>query len=111
MGWFSNLSSKPMDDQTKAPSRSSRKQCWDSRDAYFNCLDKIDVIDSLDPRNKSKISSVCGKQEKKFEYDCATSWIKYFKEKRITDLKKEKIMREIAQNGGQIISMDGSNGK
>ena len=61
MGWFSKQ--KEMDDPTKAPSRSSRKQCWESRDLFFGCLDKISVVNALDPKHQKAIKASCSAEE------------------------------------------------
>lgn len=77
--------------------RENRKQCWESRDLYFQCLDGIDVISPLDPKNKDKIKRACQQQEKQFEQDCANSWIRYFKEKRVTDYRNDLINKKIQE--------------
>ncbi|SCU98372.1 LAFA_0G17458g1_1 [Lachancea sp. 'fantastica'] len=105
MGWFSKT--KPMDDQSKAPSRSSRKQCWEARDGYFRCLDNISVVNALDPKHHDDIKKSCHGEEDKFEQDCATSWIKYFKEKRVVDYKREKFMKEMESKNAQQIDLSG----
>ncbi|SCU85003.1 LAMI_0C09758g1_1 [Lachancea mirantina] len=106
MGWFSS-SPKPMDDPSKPPMRSSRKQCWESRDAFFTCLDRIEVVNALDPSQTGAIKSQCSKEESRFEQDCATSWIKYFKEKRVVDYKREKFMKEMEEKNAQKIELPG----
>lgn len=78
--------------------REARKLCWESRDEYFNCLDKIDIISPIDPKNKSKIKSNCSTEESKFEQNCANSWISYFKEKRITDYRNDLIQKKMEQD-------------
>lgn len=100
MGWFSKEDKEyhPID-------RSSRRQCWDSRDAFFQCLDKIDVINPLDPAQQKKIKQNCQKQEAKFHNSCAESWIKYFKEKRVVDYKKEKFLKEMEQQNATRIEL------
>lgn len=95
MGWFGKQ--KAMDDPTKAPSRSSRKQCWESRDLFFGCLDSINVINPLDAKHQKSIKASCSSEEAKFEEDCATSWIKYFKEKRVVDFKRERFLKEMEE--------------
>ncbi|AMD20224.1 HDL520Cp [Eremothecium sinecaudum] len=103
MGWFSKQ--KEMDDQTKPATRSARKQCWESRDEYFKCLDKINVVNALDPKNADMIKSHCKAEETKFDQDCATSWIKYFKEKRVVDIKKEKMLQNMEKEGAQLVNL------
>ncbi|SMN22062.1 similar to Saccharomyces cerevisiae YMR244C-A COA6 Putative protein of unknown function [Maudiozyma saulgeensis] len=78
--------------------REARKQCWESRDIYFNCLNKIDVISPLDPKNKEIIKKNCHKQEIDFEDNCAKSWISYFKEKRVTDYRNDLIQKQMQQD-------------
>lgn len=95
MGWFGKQ--KAMDDPSKPPMRSSRKQCWESRDLFFGCLDKINVINPLDPKHEKDIKTSCSAEESKFEEDCATSWIKYFKEKRVVDFKRERFLKEMEE--------------
>lgn len=85
---------KPIDNQEHAPDRQSRKLCWEKRDEYFNCLDKIDILNSLDPNNSAVISKNCSKEKLDFEFNCATSWITYFQEKRIAEYKRNLIMKE-----------------
>lgn len=58
-----------------APDRSQRSQCWEARDAYFKCLDKNEIIDSITENDKAEKS--CGKEAKGFEKNCATSWVGY----------------------------------
>lgn len=105
MGWFNKT--KSMDDPTKAPTRSSRKQCWESRDLFFGCLDKINVVNALDPQHEKEIKTQCSKEETKFEQDCATSWIKYFKEKRVVDIKREKFLKEMEEQNAQQVDLSG----
>lgn len=84
-----------------APNRNKREQCWDSRDIFFECLDKNNVVDALDDKNQATIKKSCSGQEKQYEDNCAKSWVKYFKEKRIVDHKKAKFMKEMEERGGQ----------
>lgn len=81
-------------DTKEAPTRSARKQCWHSRDAFFVCLDKLGVDNALDESKQAQISKSCGSEERQFEKDCTKSWIKYFKEQRFYAIKKERVLRE-----------------
>lgn len=103
MGWFSKSDNEGS--TSKAPTRSSRKQCWESRDSFFSCLDTINVINALDPKYEKDIKVNCKDQEEKFERDCATSWIKYFKEKRVVDFKREKFLKEMEEQNAQRIDL------
>ncbi|KAL6942181.1 hypothetical protein ACO0QE_003347 [Hanseniaspora vineae] len=103
---LSSNNKKPIDDQSHAPSRSSRKLCWEKRDIYFACLDKNQILDSLDPAQQGKIKSVCKKEQQEFDYNCATSWIQYFQEKRLTEFKRTKMFEEMKENGAQLVKLD-----
>ncbi|GJJ07110.1 hypothetical protein Clacol_001310 [Clathrus columnatus] len=74
--WFS--SSKPSDSSGGiAPDRAKRKVCWDARDTYFACLDKNSVLKPGEEQN------LCSKEEKRYEENCAKSWIEYFNKRRV----------------------------
>jgi cytochrome c oxidase assembly factor 6 len=82
MGWFS---SSPTDNSGvkktqggafENPSRSNRKQCYAARDAFFECLDKNNVLDSINSKaGRDKAASFCGEFDKDFEKSCAHSWV------------------------------------
>lgn len=94
-------------EESEPPKRGKREQCWASRDAYFACLDKHDIINPLDPKNVKTAKKECGSEDKQFEKDCIASWVKYFKEKRPFDIKKERMLKEAAENGQEIVQMEG----
>ncbi|KAG7698084.1 hypothetical protein KL930_001746 [Ogataea haglerorum] len=81
----------------QAPNRSKREKCWESRDIFFKCLDRIDVVNPLDKNVQGKIKKNCSKEDAQFQKDCVASWVKHFKEKRPFDIKKEQILREAAE--------------
>lgn len=56
-----------------APDRSQRAKCWEARDAYFGCLDKNGIIDSIAEKNKAEKG--CASEGKGFEANCASSWV------------------------------------
>lgn len=58
-----------------APDRSQRAKCWEARDAFFQCLDKNNIVDSL--AEKGKADKACGKEDKQFGQDCASSWVSH----------------------------------
>lgn len=101
MGWFS----KDKGTEYHPVDRSSRRQCWDARDSYFRCLDSIDVINALDPAKQKQIAKNCSQDETRFHNSCAESWIKYFKEKRVVDYKKEKFLREMEEQKATRIDL------
>ncbi|ODQ81794.1 hypothetical protein BABINDRAFT_58475 [Babjeviella inositovora NRRL Y-12698] len=90
------------EEQTDAPNRSARKQCWESRDLFFACLDKSKIENSLAPGADKQVASACAKPLKAFERDCASSWVKYFQEKRYVDIKKERMIQDMKSKGIEV---------
>ena len=78
-------SSKPTDNQQHAPEK---------RDEFFNCLDKINILNSLDPKNAKAVKDNCSSEKAEFEFNCATSWIEYFQEKRVAEYKRQMVIKE-----------------
>ncbi|KAI5119452.1 hypothetical protein M0805_008389 [Coniferiporia weirii] len=90
MGWFPWSSSK--DSDPKPPARQDRQKCWESRDAYFACLDASGVVK---PGEEGK---ACSAQLKSYENDCAKSWIEYFNQRRVlAEQQKESLAMANAQ--------------
>jgi cytochrome c oxidase assembly factor 6 len=79
MGWLWGSSGVASSTKTsndgayEAPDRSKRVRCWDSRDAYFQCLDRNNILDAL--KGKDAAEQVCGKETLSFEENCASSWV------------------------------------
>jgi cytochrome c oxidase assembly factor 6 len=65
MGWFSSTPKKG----EGAPNREDRKNCWETRDAYFACLDKVGVIKA------GEEGKACSKEKQLYEGNCARSWV------------------------------------
>ena len=65
MGWFS--SSKP--EKPTVASRRERTKCWESRDAYFACLDGIGIVKA------GEEGKACAVQAAQYEENCAKSWV------------------------------------
>ncbi|KAF9477722.1 hypothetical protein BDN70DRAFT_914011 [Pholiota conissans] len=85
MGWFSSSSSK---EDTSAPNRENRKRCWETRDAYFACLDGANVVKAGDE------GKACASEKKLYEASCAKSWIEYFNQRRvIAEAQKDRLAR------------------
>lgn len=100
MGWFTK------DSDDKIPNtRTQRKQCWDSRDEFFTCLDKAGIVNALDSRHSKDVSKNCGKEEQAFEENCANSWVKYFKEKRLVDYQKKQFLEKVEKENAQIVNL------
>lgn len=77
--WFS--SSKPESPAPQpsndggyiAPDRSTRAQCYEGRDRFFECLDRNDILDSQKDDDKSR--KQCPTELKEFERVCPASWV------------------------------------
>ncbi|KAL1985125.1 hypothetical protein VTN96DRAFT_8254 [Rasamsonia emersonii] len=101
MGWFSFGSSdgpksaKASDGGRIAPDRSSREQCYNSRDLFFECLDRNDILDAI--KNDADARKKCGKEIAEFESACSKTWVKYFKEKRVMEYNRDKTIERIKQ--------------
>lgn len=57
-----------------APSRTERKRCWESRDAYFACLDRNNILDAV--KDDKAAARQCGGESAAFERDCAAEWVR-----------------------------------
>lgn len=66
MGWFSGAGTSSTPDPA---SRQDRQKCWDSRDAYFTCLDGARVVKPGDE------GGVCASIKSAYEQNCAKSWV------------------------------------
>ncbi|KAK5942654.1 hypothetical protein PMZ80_005219 [Knufia obscura] len=82
-----------------APDRNSRELCYESRDIFFECLDKNNILDAI--REDEKSRKVCPQEVADYERDCARSWIKYFKEKRIQDWKRDQTIAQIQKEDAE----------
>ncbi|KAI0076000.1 hypothetical protein K474DRAFT_1598850 [Panus rudis PR-1116 ss-1] len=85
MGWFS---SKKADEQEE-DLRQNRKKCWDSRDAYFACLDKAGVVK---PGDEGK---ACDAPKSGYEQNCAKSWIDYFNKRRVLADQQQSVLAQM----------------
>lgn len=56
-----------------APDRSSRKQCYIGRDAFFNCLDDNGILDAI--KDEADAKKKCGKELQEFETACSQTWV------------------------------------
>ena len=68
MGWFGGSKSSETPDPT---SRKDRQKCWESRDAYFACLDGANVVKPGDEGN------ACAEAKGTYERNCAKSWVRF----------------------------------
>ncbi|CCE63947.1 hypothetical protein TPHA_0G01100 [Tetrapisispora phaffii CBS 4417] len=99
MGWLFG------DNRKKVNTRQEREKCWESRDLFFGCLDKNNILDVRTEKNSKLAKSACSAELKGFENNCSNSWIKYFKEKRVVDFKKKKIEQEMIENNIQPLNL------
>ena len=66
----------------ESPSRSNRKKCYEARDAFFECLDQNNILDSVHTKDGiAKSNKACGPQNQVFEANCAHSWVGQSKRK------------------------------
>ncbi|KAF7335464.1 hypothetical protein MVEN_02199800 [Mycena venus] len=92
MGWwpFGNSQSSA---EPSPPTREERQKCWESRDAYFACLDGVGVVK---PGTEGK---ACSNENRVYEKTCAQSWITYFNERRkLAFQQKDMLAQAAAQN-------------
>ncbi|KAI4171856.1 MAG: hypothetical protein LQ343_003933 [Gyalolechia ehrenbergii] len=104
MGLFSSTPSTPSPQPTSdgayiAPDRSARDRCYEARDAFFACLDRANIVDSITEADKAE--EACGKLERGMGRECAASWVKYFKQRRVMEWKKKKTYEKLAAEGAQ----------
>ncbi|KAI9738219.1 MAG: hypothetical protein M1834_008717 [Cirrosporium novae-zelandiae] len=82
-----------------APDRSKRAHCWEARDIYFGCLTKNNIIDSI--KEKDNADRLCSKESQQFDKDCATSWVTYFKKRRVMEHQRELTLKKLHAEGAQ----------
>ncbi len=103
-----------------APDRNAREICYESRDIFFECLDKNNILDAI--KEDEKARKVCSKEVADYERDCARSWvgihdisllkvdyadgavvqIKYFKEKRVMEYNRDRTLQRIQQDDAKM---------
>lgn len=83
------------------PNKAKRKECWDSRDHFFLCLEGYNIDNSLDPNQKENVERNCGAERGEFEKNCVASWYKYFQEKRYNDIRRQKYILQLEAEGAQ----------
>ncbi|KAJ7183628.1 cytochrome oxidase c subunit VIb-domain-containing protein [Mycena filopes] len=91
MGWWPFASSGP--EEPTPPTRHERQKCWESRDAYFACLDGVGVVKA------GTEGYACSTENRAYEKTCAQSWITYFNERRkLAFQQKDMLAQANAQN-------------
>lgn len=107
MGWLPSFSvpgastsasstSKTSDGGYQAPLRNTREACYESRDIFFDCLDEHDILDAN--KHDAESRQRCPKEVEAYERDCAKSWIKYFKEKRVMEYNRDRTIEKIQKD-------------
>jgi cytochrome c oxidase assembly factor 6 len=87
-----------------APDRTSREQCYESRDIFFQCLEKNDILDAI--KEDEKCRKVCPQEVMAYEKDCAKSWVRHFGEvgrrpRRLLTWIPDQILQGKESNGLQ----------
>ncbi|KAI2617898.1 cytochrome oxidase c subunit VIb-domain-containing protein [Hypoxylon sp. NC1633] len=109
-GFFASAEDKRKEEVrtgARAPDRTERKQCWDARDNFYKCLDKHEVIDSLNGDGKKIADKQCAPENKAFEENCASAWVTYFKRFRVADYQKKKTLERLEKEGAKTVSIGG----
>lgn len=71
------------------PDKAQRQQCWDSRDKYWQCLDKY--APEYTPSSGQDGPKECAQIRKLYESSCPAQWVKHFDRKRTYEQFKEKL--------------------
>jgi len=71
-----------------------------SRDIFFECLDKHDILDAN--KHDAESRQKCPKEVADYEQDCAKSWIKYFKEKRVMEYNRDATIEKIKKDDAEM---------
>jgi cytochrome c oxidase assembly factor 6 len=95
MGIFSSSTTQPQQDEMRK--KSSRQHCWDARDQYFACLEKHNIDNDITDSKSAQKN--CKPEDDFFQQQCISSWVKYFREKRISDIKKNRRIQELEGEG------------
>ncbi|OQV13802.1 hypothetical protein BV898_12021 [Hypsibius exemplaris] len=66
-----------------APNRAERKACWDSRDAYWKCIEK-----------NGTDAPVCDQLRTEYLNLCPGQWVKHFDRKFIYEQYKKKVEQD-----------------
>ncbi|KAF9459011.1 cytochrome oxidase c subunit VIb-domain-containing protein, partial [Collybia nuda] len=85
-------SSSTLSSDSEVSTREDRKKCWETRDAYFACLDRAGVVKA------GEEGAACAKELAGYEGNCAKSWIEYFNQRRvIADAQKDRLAQANTQ--------------
>ncbi|KAJ7266587.1 cytochrome oxidase c subunit VIb-domain-containing protein [Mycena rebaudengoi] len=87
MGWWPFGTSSTQEEPTP-PSREERQKCWESRDAYFACLDDVGVVKA------GTEGKACTTENRAYQKNCAQSWITYFNERRKIGIEQKDMLAQ-----------------
>ncbi|CAK7564293.1 MAG: hypothetical protein SEPTF4163_002182 [Sporothrix epigloea] len=90
------------------PSRAERLRCWESRDLYFGCLDRNNIIDAVEQPGSAAALKACPKESEQFERDCAAQWVDHFKKYRVANHQRQQRLAALRAQGAQEVQI--SNG-
>ncbi|KAI9791518.1 MAG: hypothetical protein M1816_003862 [Peltula sp. TS41687] len=88
------------DGTPEAPNRNQREHCYEARDIFYGCLDRHNIVDSI--KDEKLAAQKCGAEGRSFETNCASTWVKHFKQRRVMEIKKKEALEKIEAEGGQV---------
>ncbi|KAL2045679.1 hypothetical protein N7G274_002109 [Stereocaulon virgatum] len=83
----------------EAPNRQSRAHCWEARDAFFACLERNGIVDSI--KEKERAGEVCEGEDARLGKECAASWVTYFKQRRVMEWNKKQTLEKLAKENAR----------
>ena len=86
-------------DPPPPPTRPQRERCYAARDAFFTCLNAHDILDPIG--SQADATKHCARQDAQLGKDCAASWVTYFKQRRVADARKDKMIADLKAEGAQ----------
>jgi cytochrome c oxidase assembly factor 6 len=80
MGWFGSSEEQGVKKTSggafENPGRANRQKCYESRDAFFECLDRNNILDSINTKKgQAAAKTACSAEDVVFEKNCAHSWV------------------------------------
>lgn len=71
------------------PDKAARQACWNARDEYWQCLDKI--APTYSTTSGEDAPKECKQLRKLFESGCPNQWVNHFNRKRSYEAFKKKM--------------------
>ncbi len=104
-----------------APSKQSRRECWQKRDLYFECLEKNDLwLEGLQPKTHQEIVDLeplnppvieyknsnwnqshlytCRKFRELYQQACLPSWVSHFETTRLQEKQKQYLVDKLEKD-------------